>query len=805
MENKKVIRVGSRDSKLAVAQTRLVLDEIEKNNPNISFELVTMKTTGDKILDRNLDQIGGKGLFVKELDRALIEGDVDITVHSLKDLPMDIDERIPLIGFSKREDPRDAMLISSETDIRDIKCIGTSSRRRQVQLEKIFKNAQFKGIRGNVQTRMLKLENEEYDATILAMAGLKRLGLEDKAAVIFSTEEIIPAAGQGILVLQGRKGEDYSYMNSALSKDSEYMAVAERSFVRCLEGGCSSPTAAYAEVMDDTIKLTGLYYDEMVKDFVTGDIQGSVEDCEQLGVELADRLKSQMHQKNKPGKVWLVGAGAGDIGLLTRKAQDAIERAEVVVFDALVSLDILALMPTDAELIDAGKRSSEHKIIQEDINRILVEKALEGKRVVRLKGGDPFVFGRGGEELELLAEKKIPFEVIPGITSSIAVPAYNGIPVTHRDYTSSFHVITGHKRENGELDIDFKSLVKLDATLVFLMGVASLDKICSELIRAGMRADMPAAILERGTTSRQKRAVATIATLAEEARYSGIKSPAVIVIGRVCELERSFAWFEKNKLFGKQILVTRPAEKNSYLASRLRELGAQVIEMPTIKIEPVYNIPEINEVFSTTITEILDRKEGGCLTFTSPRGVQYFFEALASIRVDIRQLFANTELKFAVVGAGTKRELEKHGIYADLMPEIYSVEKLGQLLSKELDVHTKVYMFRSMEASQEINRILDNRGIKYIEAPVYKTVYCDATIVVERVAKAFSEGDIDYVTFTSASTVQGFMKVFKNIDLSKVNAVCIGEQTKRAAQKAGIKNIQVSQRATMDSMVDSII
>lgn len=288
---KRIIRVGSRDSKLAVAQTLLALEGVKEVHPEIEFELVTMKTTGDKILDRNLDQIGGKGLFVKELDKALLEGRVDLTVHSLKDLPMEISEELPLIGFSKREDPRDVVLVKKGRE-RDFGegCIGTSSRRRMEQLKKLYPQATFRGIRGNVQTRLRKLEEEDYSATILARAGLVRLGMEEVIAKTFSVEELIPAAGQGIVVFQGRKQEDYSYLDCVCDQASFYAAKAERSFVRQLDGGCSSPIAAYASVDGDRLSLRGLYYHEPAKDYSVGVKEGSVEDAEEIGILLAKEL-----------------------------------------------------------------------------------------------------------------------------------------------------------------------------------------------------------------------------------------------------------------------------------------------------------------------------------------------------------------------------------------------------------------------------------------------------------------------------------------------------------------------------------
>ena len=287
------------------------------------------------------------------------------------------------------------------------------------------------------------------------------------------------------------------------------------------------------------------------------------------------------------GKVWLVGAGPGDIGLFTLKGLKVLENAEVVVYDSLVGQGVLSKIPESAELINVGKRASHHIMRQEDINQVLLEEALKGKRVVRLKGGDPFLFGRGGEELELLSENNIPYEIVPGVTSSIAVPAYNGIPVTHRDFCSSVHIITGHKRAGEAYNIDFGALVHTEGTLVFLMGVAALPDICGGLMDAGMDPDMPAAILQKGTTAGQKRIVATVSTLEAEVKRRGIETPAIIVVGKVCTLADRFGWYENLPLAGWKVVVTRPKELVSKTAQLLREKGAEVLELPAIRTVPL--------------------------------------------------------------------------------------------------------------------------------------------------------------------------------------------------------------------------
>lgn len=302
MEPRK-IRVGSRESKLAVIQSELVMDLIRQAHPEIELELITMKTTGDIILDRSLDKIGGKGLFVKELDHALREGRIDIAVHSLKDMPMDTSEDLPLLAFSKREDPRDVLVLPESAGIQagdsaiglildPGKPIGSSSARRNLQLRRLIGDIKTAGVRGNVLTRLSKLDRGEYSALVLASAGLKRLDLERRISKVFDPSDMIPAAGQGIMVVQGRAGGNYDFLECVNDKDSQTEALAERAFVRALDGGCSSPIAAFAKAEGDTVELIGLYYIEEQDDYITGTISGSRRDADALGQKLAQQLKA---------------------------------------------------------------------------------------------------------------------------------------------------------------------------------------------------------------------------------------------------------------------------------------------------------------------------------------------------------------------------------------------------------------------------------------------------------------------------------------------------------------------------------
>ncbi|MDO5422611.1 MAG: uroporphyrinogen-III C-methyltransferase [Eubacteriales bacterium] len=489
------------------------------------------------------------------------------------------------------------------------------------------------------------------------------------------------------------------------------------------------------------------------------------------------------------GKVWLVGAGPGDPGLFTLKGAAILEQAEVVVYDALVGQSILNRIPEGAKLINVGKRANHHTLPQEEINQVLVREAKAGKRVVRLKGGDPFLFGRGGEELELLTANQIPYEVVPGVTSAIAVPAYNGIPVTHRDFCSSLHIITGHKRKGEAYNIDFEALVRTKGTLVFLMGVTALPDICEGLLKAGMPADMPAAILQKGTTAGQKRIVATVETLEAEVRRQGIETPAIIVVGKVCALADSFEWFEKQPLAGKKILVTRPKELISQMASKLREKGAEVLELPAIKTVPICP----NEALKGAIAHL---SEYQWLVFTSPMGVRIFFDALKQEQKDLRALAG---AKIAAIGAGTGRELKERNLYPDLIPEIFDGEALGKALAEVLQSGDKVLIPRAAIGNQELIQALETVPEVCIDdIATYDTVYETQSLIDEKAE--FEAGHIDYAVFTSASTVKGFAAAVPGLDFSKVHAVCIGRQTKAAADALGMKTY-MSEKATMDSVV----
>lgn len=485
---------------------------------------------------------------------------------------------------------------------------------------------------------------------------------------------------------------------------------------------------------------------------------------------------------NKIGKVYLVGAGPGDGELLTLKAQRLLESAEVVVYDRLVSEEIMGKIPPTAIKINVGKNVGNHPVPQEEINQILCDQAKKGHNVVRLKGGDSFLFGRGGEELELLCENGVSFEVVPGITSAMAAATYAGIPVTHRDFCSSLHIITGHKKKDGALNLDYDSLVKLNGTLVFMMSVASVGEIAVGLMKNGMMADMDCAVIENGTRPNQRKFVSTIGEIAEVVKQNEVKSPSVIIVGRVCSLSNQFDWFSQLPLKGKKILVTRPKATSGRLASELKQMGAEVLQLPAIKTTSIpFAMPDL-AVYST-------------LVFTSGVGVTSFFDALFATGRDARALFGK---RIAVVGKETAKMLLAYGITADFIPAVYSGEALAKelLINKLVTKSDLLLILSPKKSSPGLTDILKENKISFDKLAVYETQYQSMVDI--------DLNEIDIVTFTSGSCVEGFVNsVGLSQDFSRINALCIGEQTAAEAKKYNMK-ITLSKEATIPSMIERI-
>lgn len=497
------------------------------------------------------------------------------------------------------------------------------------------------------------------------------------------------------------------------------------------------------------------------------------------------------------GKVYLVGAGPGDYKLLTLKGLECIKKADVIVYDRLANKDYLKEAKENCEFIYVGKASSNHTLPQDDINMVIVNKAKEGKVVTRLKGGDPYVFGRGGEEGEVLREEGIEFEVVPGITSAIGGLCYAGIPITHRDYASSFHVITGHLREDDKdnTEINWNALANTNGTLVFLMGVANLQKITLNLIKEGKSKDTPVALISWATRYNQTVITSTLENVYEEALKVNIKPPTLIVIGDVVKLREKLNFFEDKPLFGKDVIVTRARTQSSSLVSKISDLGGNPIEIPTIKINKIENNIELEN-------EIKNIRDYTYLVLTSKNAVQIFFDKLYKMNLDSRAL---ANLKVCAVGSATAKEIRNNGINPDIIPEQFVSEYLFEELKSVLKSTDKVLIPRTKNARDFlVNKISKICSIK--EVHIYETVLNN--IKKDEILKGLNSLEEKYITFTSSSTVTNFVDIIgmDNIDeLNKLKVISIGPITTETAKNIGINVYREANISTIDGMVDCII
>ena len=498
------------------------------------------------------------------------------------------------------------------------------------------------------------------------------------------------------------------------------------------------------------------------------------------------------------GKIYLIGAGPGDPGLITVKAAECIKTADVVVYDYLAAPALLSYAREDAEIIYVGKKGGDHTLTQDKINELLAQKGEEGHVVARLKGGDPFIFGRGGEEAEFLIKRSIDFEVVPGVTSAIAAPAYAGIPLTHRDYTSSVSLITGHEDPLKETSsIQWDCFAKSGSTLVFLMGVKNLPNIVTQLTANGKSPQTPVALVRWGTTTQQETVTGTLENIVEKVKEARLKPPAIIVVGEVVSLRENMKWFENKPLFGKKIVVTRARVQASGLVDKLRQLGAHCVEIPTIKVvAPKDNTPLVDAVKS------LDRYEW--IIFTSVNGVKYFFKTLFAQGLDVRALGNH---QFACIGPVTRDELEKFGIISDVLPETYRAESVVEAFKDRGIDGKKILLPRAMEARTILPEELRNMGADVHEVTAYETQ--QVSNAKDELMEQLKDGDIDMVTFTSSSTVKNFMALIPEQDrvplLSEVIHACIGPITEDTAISMGLTPQIVADTYTIDGLVDVIV
>ncbi|HKG03673.1 MAG TPA: uroporphyrinogen-III C-methyltransferase [Conexibacter sp.] len=499
-----------------------------------------------------------------------------------------------------------------------------------------------------------------------------------------------------------------------------------------------------------------------------------------------------------PGIVHLVGAGPGDPGLLTARALELIAVADVILYDRLIPVTALDGARPDAELVYVGKEGRGPQIPQEQIDRLLVEHGQAGKRVVRLKGGDPFVFGRGGEEALVLREAGIPFEIVPGVTSGLAAPAYAGIPVTHRERSSAVALITGHENpDKPESAIDWPALAAFPGTLVFYMGVKQLPRIAAQLIAGGRPADQPAAVIERGTLPGQRTVVATLGTIADRAAAEGIRPPSITLVGEVAALrDEGLRWFEDRPLYGRTIAVTRAREQASGLAARLRDLGAEVVETPVIRVVPL-DPPELLAAPGSPALDgpVPDPSGYDLLCLTSPNGVRLFFDRLADVRLDARALHG---VRVATIGPATARALRAHGVLADVLPDRAIAESLVEALGNA--PVKRALIARARVARDVLPDALRERGAEVDVLELYETIA--EPLAPEQLDAVHAA---DYVTFTSASTVVNLLSAAGGTLDTQARLISIGPVTSDALRSHGLDPHAEAEQHDIDGLLAALV
>lgn len=840
--------IGTRGSRLALAQAEQVRERLAGAYPEEAFVIRVIRTTGDRITDKPLEQIGDKGVFVGEIEKKLLAGEIHIGVHSMKDMPAVPEQGLMLTRAWKREDPRDALVLRRERNLAQLPAgavIGTGSRRRECQLKRLRPDLRVAGLRGNVDTRLRKMEEEGLDGIVLAAAGLHRLGLQGNITQYLEAEEMLPAPAQGILALEIRQeDEKLAAMLDALSDaETAREADAERGFLREMGGDCHVPVGALCRKTDDGMyELRAMFGDRSGEKQAYASVKGL--DMEELARRAAAQIRGQL-----AGKVLLVGAGPGDPGLITVKGLEAVRQADCIIYDRLAAPELLKEAKATCERIYVGKADRHHTMRQEDINRLLVQKSMQYAKTVRLKGGDPYVFGRGGEEGLFLRECGVPFEVVPGVSSCIAGPALAGIPVTHRGMACGFHVVTVRGREDEPPDLDFAAMARGKETCVFLMGLGMVGQIAHRLMQEGMPPETAAAVISQAATLRQRVCVSDLAHIAAQTEREKLLSPAVIVVGDTVRLRdrldpgenrplsggldleenRPLSGrldLEENRpLSGRRYLAALPGgngaalsgeqnaavlsgEQNAVLRWLLEEQGAVVDEVRTGEI-----------VYTGRMLTEKQLRETDWLVFTSRNGVEAFWNGFAGTgseeenfaeagkerkpvrteRADIRSLAG---CHIAAVGEKTARALEGHGIHADLIPDVYNGDGLAEMLAKRLGGRERVWYLRGADENCRLRKALEGICV-FQELQVYENreIKPDLTGIP-------APEEYDGVFFTCASSVRRLHGAIqaerggcgKEWRWKKVFS--IGPKTTACLAETGVENVLEAERSTYEGLVE---
>ncbi len=779
------LRIGTRKSPLAMLQAKLVASLLRENG--VDTEIIGISTQGDRD-QRPFREMQGRGLFVQELQSALLRGDIDMAVHSAKDLSLEAQEKTTIGAYPERVDARDCLCgvsgvsvareLSSTSEIIDILGdvkldIGTSSARRSAGVNTWNEKYSAVDLRGSVETRLRKSAERGDAACILAAAGLKRLGLEKHISALLGPSVSVPEPGQGALAVECRSDDERTV--AALAKIDDVSVrqrvEIERRIALALGGGCERPV--------------GVYVDEHNKVYVFAPKTGT-DEYEQAEFELnessndIDEIVLSVTEQFGGGKVYLVGAGPGSIDLITVGAMNLVRSADVLVYDHLIPESILQYAKPGAEAICAGKRAGDHTLSQDETNQILVSRALGGQTVVRLKGGDPFVFGRGGEEAAYCRENGVRFEVVSGVTSAVSVPAAAGIPVTHRGISDNFTVVTASVGADGQSEPDWNWLAASSGTVVILMGLRKVRKIASSLISAGAPQTRPVAVISQGTEPTQRTVSGTLSDIADRVDDAGLQTPAIIVVGDTVNLRETLSWLESRPLHDVRIGVTRARAQAGELTKLLSDAGARVVECPVIKINPV-NDAELDAIVKAPLPELI--------LFTSVNGVERWFEGIRKADLDAR---AMSHSRIGVVGDASFKACVANGVRPDIIAPKgkRTAAGLADECTQNISSAATALVVRGDRASGELVEKLRSSGVEVEELTVYENVIENASD--ELVASVL---ECDVLTFSSASTVTNLTSMISDsqigqssaTDITSIPCVTIGPQTTAAATKSGFQ------------------
>jgi uroporphyrinogen III methyltransferase/synthase len=826
-----VLTVATRRGELAIAQTRLIIAALKAKHSELEIRIREITSAGDRDRKTALWDLKDTGFFTSQLEDALLAGEADLAVHSFKDLPTAERAGLAITAICDRRWPEDCLLArQSVADLNDLPRsarVGTSSLRRAAQLRRVRPDLVLVPLRGNVQTRINKLQTEDLDAIILARAGLERLGLTGAISVVFDPKEFIPAPAQGTLAIQTRSDDErtVAIVRSIDDELSRALALAERQVLATTQCGCHAPVGAYAKRQGDTIEVHAFISDvdgrNMIRRQAQGPLSQAVQVGEQVALELLDAGGRQIlrdlerdpgqgdsgrvgsaHHSTSEGKsvkkpmVYLVGAGPGRADLITLRGAELLRTADCIIVDKLANPALLDLARKDAEIIHTPKRIGPGSFTQDQINRILADKALEGKTVVRLKGGDPCMFGRCTEEVQVLNEAGVEFEIVPGVTAAIAAAEYTGIMLTDRRYSSQVAFITGREAESKEqTNLDWDVLARFPGTLVFYMGIGALPSIAKKLIDSGMSPAMPAALVADATLPTQRLVQAPLSRIAGECEKKRIEPPALIVVGPAAAGDPDMNWFMRRPLFGKGLVLTRDSEGNADSARKIIARGGRPIEYPTLAIKSLTDRSE----FLRTLTEF---SRYDWIVFTSANGVRIFFEAVRELGKDAR-VFGG--MKIAAIGPRTAESLEPFGIRADFVPGVFTGRELAKQLLGYTDLRNKkVLLLRSEIASEELAEGLRVGGAEVTNIAVYTAEphRGDDAALVEQMR----QGKVRWLTFASPSAVRAFFEQIPReaVDTYSLKVASVGPVTSKELVGLGVRVDVEATEHTIDGLLDAI-